>query len=118
MQAIRERLGLDFLKPASQAPETAEGEGARRSASRAAAASEYLEDALLTLAPKALKVLAASPGRRSTVFELVDHLREPVSALNPVLAHLRERGYVNLIREDLKGNHEIEITDRGMRVVG
>jgi len=113
MSDIRKRLGLDYLK-----------EGQSRSINqRPLSESEktrdpYLEDARLAFGMTAMKAIAKSPDRTTTVFHLVDELQEPVSVLGPVLESLRNDGYLDFIDEDPKGDHTVRLTDRGENLVG
>ncbi len=76
-----------------------------------------MQDALLSYGPRVMETMAKAPNRTAKVFELVDQLGEPVSVLGPVLESLRNRGYVDLVAEDFKGDHTVRLTDRGLKVV-
>ena len=84
---IRKRLGLDFMKKATK-------KFARKTDKYL---DEYLQDALLTFAPRVMENMKVRPDRTTTAFHLVDELGESVSTLAPVLEHLRAQGYVDLV---------------------
>ena len=117
MSVIRKRLGLDWTRKSqhwSDRPESSEYSSRNFGQKHS---EDFMQDALLAYAPRVMKFMSNAPDRTTVVFELVDHLGEPVSVLGPVLANLRDQGYVDMLNEDSKGNHEIRLTDRGLNVV-
>lgn len=110
MSQIKQRLGLDWIR--KQRPIESSSRGFESKASE-----DFLEEALLAYGPRVMEFMAQARDRTTTVFEIVDHLGEPVSVLGPVLENLRDRGYVDVVKEDLKGDHTVRLTDRGLKVV-
>lgn len=111
MQEYRKKLGLGWTKKGSS-----DGDRSRSGPVERIDADRFLEDALLAYAPKVLSGMGASPEGKASVFQLVDSLHEPVSVLGPVIDHLRKNGYVDLVEEDLKGDHKLRLTERGRKV--
>lgn len=109
MDNIRNRLGLGYLRmePSSE-----------RATEESRASSRFKEEAILIFAPRALQVLKESPDGKVRVFGIVERLKEPVTVLNPVIDYLEAHGYVDVLESDLRGDREIKITERGVKIVG
>jgi hypothetical protein len=114
MQEYRKRLGLGWAK--QQQESASRGEPLRSGSGERIDADRFLEDALLAYAPKVLTGMGRAPGFVTSVFQLVDSLHESVSVLGPVIDHLRKNGYVDLVEQDLKGDHKLRLTERGRKV--
>ena len=111
---IREQFGLDFLRNARRS-----SSGAERSSSSGPEQSlpPFMERALLSYGRPLLQSLLKQHGR-GRVFELIDLLGVDVETLMPVINYLVSNGYLEKREEDKRGNHELQITPAGERLLG
>lgn len=111
MEEIRKKLGLDYLRRAAeQKPSSAE-------------ASQdvfppFLSDALIAYGRKLLEVLKRAAPATVRLHPLIDELQIPIDVALKVTDYLEEKKYLTVVRRDLKGDHELLITDEGRRLLG
>jgi hypothetical protein len=106
----RSQLGLGFIKKRDTQPEV-EGETIKIESEK------FLEEAMLAYGRKVMEAMAKAPQRATTVFKLVDEIGVGVNTLGPVIEWLCDKKYVEIVSEDLKGDHEVKLTDRGERIL-
>jgi predicted transcriptional regulator len=105
MADLRSRLGLDYLQKRGGEPDD-------RQSGRSA-----LDEARLAYARPLLDALRrASPGPVH-LYQLIDELGVPIDLALKLVDDLESRGYLTVVNRDLKGNHELRLTDEGARVL-
>ncbi len=106
--SIKERLGLDFLKPFTDKSSAA--------APAKESADEYLENAVLAFTGPVLDVL--KDRQPASLYSVVDKAKIPLDVANKVVDVLAKRQLVRVIEHDpMKLDHKIEITEAGARLV-
>lgn len=100
-EKIRERLGLDFLRPKS--PDVASSKGV----------DPGLTSALMAYGWRILDFLNKSSNGTATVYELIDHVQMPIDVALQAIDYFEGRGNLEVTRRDLKGNHTVVITPAG-----
>ncbi len=105
-EKIRERLGLDFLRPRVGSD-----------ASPSSIEDPVLTSALMTYGLRILDFLEANNGT-STVYQLIDHIQMPIDVALKVIDYFASRRAVEVVRRDLKGDHTLVITPVGRSMLG
>lgn len=108
---IRRQLGLDYLRRGTEEKEVPKGTAEE-------ALPSFLSDALIAYGRNMLEALKrASPGT-AKLHALIDELNIPIDVALKVTDYLEEKKYLTVVRRDLKGDHELQLTDEGRRLVG
>jgi hypothetical protein len=110
MTDIRKQIGLDYLKSRSaQRPE--------QTPSEAAPAGSPLEDAVVAHAGRLLEALRRAGPGPVQLYPCLDELQMRIDVALRVVDYLEEKGYVTVVTRDLKGNHTLQITESGARLL-
>ena len=102
------QLGISYIK---------KGDSKQKHEHEQRKSEEFIEEAMLTYGRKVMEAMAKAPQKTTTVFNLVDEIGEGVSILGPVIKWLCDKKYVDLVSEDLKGDHKVKLADRGQRIL-
>jgi hypothetical protein len=107
---IRKQLGLDYLRGSepSEAP-------TRREQNQESA---FLQDALIAYGRPMLEKLRQSPQESATLYTLIDQLQIPIDLALKVTEQLEAGNYLKIVHRDLKGDHELKLTEDGRRLLG
>jgi len=108
---IRQQLGLDYLKGS----ERADGPTQRAQAQES---PPFLEEAIIAYSRPMLEKLRESPHGSAKLYTLIDRLQIPIETALKVMEYLEGRNYLRVIHRDLKGDHELQLTDDGRRLLG
>ena len=111
MADIRKQLGLDFLRRGQDSPD----QSARQTPSTSSQA--FLDEALIAYGRRFLEALQGAAPGTLTVFALLDRLNVDVDVARKVVEYLEERKYLEVVRRDRRGDHELRITDAGARLL-
>jgi hypothetical protein len=106
MASIRKQLGLDYLRGAEE-PENP----------RAKEEPAFMDDALISYGRPILEGLRAAGGTAS-LYTLIDQLYIPIEVALKVTEYLEARGHLKIVRRDLKGNHQLQLTEEGLKLLG
>jgi len=102
---IRKKFGLDYLKGGSQGRAPAEPPRQQ----------PFLDDALIAYGWRVLDSLRqARPGTKR-LYVLIDELKMPIDVALKVVEQLEARKYVEIVAKDLKGDHELRVTEDGVK---
>lgn len=107
---IRRQLGLDYLRRSGEEKESVE-----RSQEPL---PPFLSDALIAYGRKILESLARVAPATGRLFSLIDELQMPIDVALRVVEHLEGKKYLTVVRRDLKGDHDLAITDEGRKLLG
>ncbi len=107
-EKFSERLGLDFLKRKESVQQTSEK----------SESPPFMEETLIAYGRQVLEGLTSLPNKAGQVFDLIDRLGIRIETLIPVVQFLVSRGYLEITKDDLKGNYTIRLTDRGAKLIG
>jgi predicted transcriptional regulator len=107
MSSIRKQLGLDYLRGAEQA-ETP----------RAREEPPYLDDALISYGRPVLEALRRNAPATTRLYALIDELNIPIEMALRVTEYLEKRGHLRIVQRDLKGDHELQLTEEGRKLLG
>lgn len=108
MPDFRKQLGLDYLQGTTRAVTDKNVEGSARG---------YLDDAVIAYGRPILEQLNKSSGGTAKLYSIIDALNIPIETALKVTEELDLRGHLNIVRKDLKGDHELQITNAGRRLV-
>ena len=51
------------------------------------------------------------------MYAIVDELQIPIETALKLVDHLEQNGYLVIVSHDLRGNHELRLTDAGLRLL-
>lgn len=109
MTDIRKQIGLDYLKNrSSQSLPGAPSEPAPGSP---------LDEAVMANAGRLLEALRKAGPGPVQLYARLDELQMRIDVALRVVDYLEEKGYVRVVRRDLKGDHTLQITDAGARLL-
>jgi hypothetical protein len=108
---IKKQLGLEFLKRKSRGGPSSAG------SSNAPALPPFLQDALLSYGRPLLEAIGAAAPAPARLHDIVEQIQIPIDVALRVSDYLQEQGYLTVVRRDLKGNHELQLTDEGRRAL-
>jgi hypothetical protein len=100
MADIRRQFGLDI-----QRSETKEAQ------------PSPLDEALIAYGRPMLDALRKAEPNPMGLHELIDMLDIPISAALDIVEAMKQRRYLDIVRYDNKGNHELRIAPEGMRLL-
>lgn len=104
MSDLIKQLGLDFLRGQQrEAPEPL---------------PPFLKDALLSYSRPILEALARAHPGTIRLYALIDQLQIPIEVALKVVDYLERNNLLTIVRRDLKGDHELQLTDAGRRLLG
>lgn len=110
MEEIRKKLGLDYLR-----------RGAEQKTPAAVPAQgdlpPFLSDALIAYGRPLLEALKRAATGTARLHALIEELQIPIDVALKVTEYLEEKKYLTVVRRDLKGDHELKITDEGRRLL-
>lgn len=110
MADIRQRIGLDYLGQ----------RGTQKKGREEAAAPSpppFLSDALLSYGRPLLEaVRRAAPGT-AHLHDVIDELKIPIDIALRLVDYLQEQHHLLVVRRDLRGNHELQLTDEGLKLL-
>jgi predicted transcriptional regulator len=110
MAGIRDQIGLDFLQKRGTEPED-------RAISSGEERPSFMDEALLTYGRPMLEVLRRAAPGTVRLHNLIDELAIPIDVALRVVDHLESQRYLAVVNRDLKGNHELRLTDEGARLL-
>lgn len=103
---IRDRLGLDFLRPLGS-PES----------DRPPREDPAMSDALMAYGWRVLDFLSNANNGTAKVYELIDRVQIPIEIALKIVDYLESRGIVQVTQRDLKGDHTLAITPAGRSIL-
>ncbi len=106
MTRLREQLSLDYLKR-SREPEVRPSYHLQ----------EAVQEVVIAYGGKILEALSEAPGNQARLYDLIEKTRIPIEEALAVTDFFETNGYVDVISRDLKGNHELKLTDRGQKLI-
>jgi hypothetical protein len=110
MTDIRKQIGLDYLQNrASQRQE--------RPPTESVPQGSPLEEAVLANAGRLLEALRRAGPAPAQLYTLLDELQMRIDVALRVVDYLEEKGYVTVVTRDLKGNHTLQLTESGARLL-
>ena len=110
MAGIRDQIGLDFLrKRGTEAEDRPAGPGDER--------LPFLDEALLSYGRPLLEALQRAAPGTARLHALIDELAIPIEVALRVVDHLEGQRYLAVVNRDLKGNHELRLTEEGARLL-
>ncbi len=107
MASIRKQLGLDYLRGsdvAEKAPDTQ--------------APPFLDDALISYGRPFLEALRKADPETMRLYTLIEQLQIPIEVALRVTDYLEKRGHLRIVKRDLKGDHELQLTEEGRKLLG
>jgi hypothetical protein len=108
MADIRQRIGLDYLKKRGADPESADTTQSR---------SPFMDDALLAHGRRILQAVSEVAPASAKLYDVIDRLQIPIDVALKVVDYLDRNGYLSVVARDLRGNHELRLTDEGVRLL-
>lgn len=111
MADIRKQLGLDYLRRGAkkkESPPTPPKE----------ALPPFLSDALIAYGRPMLDVLRRADPVTVRLHPLIDELQIPIDVALKVTEYLEAKKYLAIVRRDLKGDHELQISEEGRKLLG
>jgi len=111
MADIRKQLGLDYLRGSERTEGQLQSGQSRES-------PPFLEEAVIAYSRPMLEKLRESPHESAKLYYLIDQLQIPIETALKVTEYLEGRNYLRVIHRDLKGDHELKLTDDGRRLLG
>lgn len=78
---------------------------------------EFLSDALVAYGRPMLEAIRRSAPGTARLHSLVEELKIPIEVALKVVDYLEQKRYVAVVSRDLKGNHELRLTDEGARLL-
>lgn len=106
MASIRKQLGLDYLR----GTDTEEVPNARES-------TPFLDDALISYGRPILEALRRNSPATTRLYALIEELQIPIEVALKVTDYLEKRGHLTVVRRDLKGDHELQLTEEGLKLL-
>lgn len=110
MADIRQRIGLDYL--------------ARRGVqkkSREEAAPQgpppFLADALLSYGRPLLEAIRRAAPATAHLHNVIEELKIPIDIALKLVDYLEDQRHLVVVRRDLRGNHELQLTDEGLKLL-
>ena len=110
MASIRDQIGLDFLRKRGTEPED-------RPTGLNEERPPFLDEALLTYGRPLLEALRRAAPGTERLHGLIDEMAIPIDVALRVVDHLESQRYLEVVNRDLKGNHELRLTDEGARLL-
>jgi hypothetical protein len=111
MADIRDRIGLDYLAKRGVQREP-EPEPRRQGG------AAFIDEALLAYGRPMLDAVRRAAPAPARVYAIVDDLQIPIDVALELVDHLEQNGYLVVVSRDLRGNHEVRLTDAGLRLPG
>lgn len=106
MTRLREQLSLDYLKR-SREPEVRPSPHLQ----------EAIQGVVIAYGGEMLGILSKAPDNRDKLYHLIEEIGIPIEEALEVTEFFEKNGYVDVISRDLKGNHELKLTDRGLKLI-
>jgi predicted transcriptional regulator len=103
-EKIKERLGLDFLKPLEKSDRAFPQE------------DPAFNSALLAYGWRFLDFLGKANGI-VRLYQVIDVVQMPIEVALKIVDYFESRGLIQVIQRDLKGDHTITITPLGKNVL-
>ncbi len=110
MADIRKQLGLDYLRRGTEE----RGPAAEPSQE---ALPPFLRDALISYGRPMLAALGGAAPATVRLHALIDQLQIQIDVALKVTEYLEEKKYLTIVRRDLKGDHELQITEKGRKLL-
>lgn len=110
MADIRKQLGLDYLRRDAE-----EKEPAREPSQETL--PPFLRDALIAYGRPMLEALRTAAPAPARLHALIDQLQIQIDVALKVTEYLEEKKYLTIVRRDLKGDHELQITEEGRKLL-
>ncbi len=111
MEDIRKKLGLDYLRRGTE-QKTSQAEPAEE------ALPPFLSEALIAYGRRMLEALRRAEPATARLFTLIDELQVPIDVALRVTDYLADKRYLTIVRRDLKGDHELRLTEEGRKLLG
>ena len=106
MASIRKQLGLDYLRSSEQVEKTPDTQ------------ASFLDDALISYGRPLLEALGKAAPATVRLYTLIDQLQIPIEVALKVTDYLEKRGHLRIVKRDLKGDHELQLTEEGRKLLG
>ena len=110
MEEIRKKLGLGYLRRGAEQKETP-------AEPRQEPLPPFLSDALIAYGRTILEALRRGEPATARLHALIEQLQIPIDVALKVTEYLEEKKYLTVVRRDLKGDHELRLTDEGRRLL-
>lgn len=111
MADIRQRIGLDYMVRGRGAQH-----GVREEAPHPGPPS-FLSDALLSYGRPLLDAIRRASPQTAHLHKLIEELQIPIDVALKLVDYLEEHRYLVVVRRDLRGDHELRLTDEGLKLI-
>lgn len=109
---IEKQLGLGYL---GRKPDGSRREEQKRSGTEQSTSLDPLE--MLTSYGRPIMKYMATHGGTARLYSIIDNLQMPIGVALPCVEFLDREDFVEIVQQDLKGDHELRLTKRGRAMV-
>ncbi len=108
MTEYQRQLNIDYLRR----PQDATSEPTHEEPT-----SPFFNDALMLYGRRVIESLAHAKDRTMTLHTVIDELSIPIDTALMVAEYLNRKKYLTIVQRDLKGNHKLQLTSEGFKLL-